>query len=128
MKDLTQVNDDLENWRNYYRDKKSQRVTFSLEGRYRPQRSDFDYEESELDPPPAPPSKPVNAALAVKYEKAICQLPFKNEFCLVVEYMYKWALNERYFTKTRKIGGISGKNDWEFQVNKAKLMLINRMK
>jgi len=124
MTDFTQVNEELENWRNYYRDRTKQRITFSLEGRYRPSRNDIDYEEEA--PPPA--TKPVNVSIAVKYEKAITQLPFKNEYCLVVEYMYKWALDDKHFKKTCKIGGIGGKNDWELQVKKAKLMLINRMR
>lgn len=122
MKDLKQINDDLDNWRNYYRDRTKQRITFSLEGRFRPDRKDIDYEEEAL--PPA--TKPVDVKLAVIYEIAICKLPFQNKFCLAVEYFYKWALNDKHFKKTCKIGGIGGKNDWELQLKKAKLMLINR--
>jgi hypothetical protein len=126
--DFTQVNEELENWRNYYCDRTKQRVTFSLEGRYKPQRSDFDYEESELEPPPAPPSKPVNVSLATKYEIAITKLPqYPYEACLVIEYMYKWALNERHFNKTCRIAKVKP-SEWNETVKKAKLMLINRMR
>jgi hypothetical protein len=124
MTDLKQVNDDLENWRNCYKDRKSQRVTRSLEGRYRPSRKDIDYEETA----PPPPTKPINVSLASKYEQQVCLLPFKNKYCLAIEYMYPWALGERYFTKTRKKCGIGGKNEWDLLVKNAKLMLINRMR
>jgi hypothetical protein len=125
MTDLKQVNDDLENWRNYYRDRKAQRVTFSLEGRYKPTRSDFDYEDSEKEPPPAPPSKPVDARLAVRYEIAITKLPFTHKACLVIDYMYRWALNEKVFHKTCRIAKVKP-SEWNNTVERAKLMLINR--
>ena len=122
MTNFTQIDDDLENWKNYYRDRKSQRVTFSLEGKYRPERKDIDYEEEAL--PPA--SKPISVALAITYEKAITQLPFKFEACLVIDYMYRWALSDRHFNKTCRIATVSPK-EWDNTVRTAKLMLINRI-
>ncbi len=122
MTDTAQIDDELENWKQYYRDRTTQRVTFSLEGKYRPERNDKDYEEEA--PPPA--RKPINVALAVKYEKAIIQLPFTFEACLVIDYMYKWALSDKNFHKTCRIAKVSPR-DWNDTVKKAKLMLINRM-
>ncbi|MES2635833.1 MAG: hypothetical protein V4605_04940 [Pseudomonadota bacterium] len=118
----SQIDEDLENWKQYYRDRKKQRITFSLEGKYRPDRKDIDYEEEA--PPPA--NKPVNVHLAVKYEKAITQLPFTHEACLVIDYMYRWALSDKHFNKTCRIAKVSPKS-WNETVKKAKLMLINRM-
>lgn len=112
----------LENWRNHYRDRKVQRVTFSLEGKYRPERKDMDYEEDLL---PAP-SKPVNVAQAIIFEKAITQLPFKFEACLVIDYMYRWALADRVFNKTCRIAKTSPR-DWDSNVRTAKLMLLSIM-
>jgi len=123
MSDNSQIDEELENWKQYYRDTTKQRVTFSLEGRYRPERNDIDYEEEA--PPPA--RKPINVALAVKYEKAITQLPFTFEACLVIDYMYKWALSDKHFNKTCRIAKVSPR-DWEYTVKRAKLMLINRMR
>ena len=123
MSDFREIDEHLENWRNYYRDRKAQRVTFSLEGRYRPARKDIDYEEEA----PPPPSKPVNVALAIQYEKAIIQLPFTIEVCLVVDYMYRWALIGRHFKATCKIAKVN-KDYWDSTVKKGKLMLMNRMK
>lgn len=122
MTDFAQIDEDLENWKHYYRDRKSQRVTFSLEGRYRPERKDKDYEEEA--PPPA--VKPINVALAVRYEKAITKLPFKFEACLVIDYMYRWALSDRHFNKTCRIATVAP-NQWDDVVTRAKLMLINKM-
>ena len=122
MSDFREIDEHLENWRNYYRDRKAQRVTFSLEGRYRPARKDIDYEEEA----PPPPSKPVNVALAIQYEKAIIQLPFTIEACLVIEYMYKYALVDSLFNKTCRIVKVSPKQ-WDSTVIKAKLMLMNKM-
>lgn len=120
--DLDQLNEELENWKQYYRDRKKQRVTFSLEGRFRPERSDIDYEEEALPPP----RKPINVNLAIKYEKAITSLPFTHEACLVIEYMYKWALFDSNFYKTCKLVKVKP-SDWQKTVRQAKLMLINRM-
>ena len=125
MSDFREIDEHLENWRNYYRDRKAQRVTFSLEGKYRPKRSDFDYEDKEEEPI-TQPSKPVNVASAIEYEKAITELPFTNEACLVIEYMYKFALSERIFNKTCRIVKVSPKQ-WDSTVRKAKLMLMNKM-
>lgn len=122
MIELIELDEGLENWCNYYRDKRTQRVTFSLEGRYRPERKDVDYEEEA--PPPA--KKPLNLALAINYEKTIIQLPFKFEACLVIDYMYRWALNDQHFYKTCRIATVSPK-EWQITVKKAKLMLINRI-
>jgi len=124
MTDLKQVNDDLDNWRNYYRDRKSQRVTFSLEGRYKPDALYVDGMEKEILPPPR---MPVDARLAVKYEIAIVQLPFTHKACLVIDYMYRWALNEKVFHKTCRIAKVKP-SEWTNTVEKAKLMLINKMR
>lgn len=120
--DLQELEEGLENWRNHYRDRKVQRVTFSLEGKYRPERKDIDYAEEALPPP----SKPVNVAQAIIFEKAITQLPFKFEACLVIDYMYRWALADRVFNKTCRIAKVSPR-DWDSTVRMAKLMLVNRM-
>lgn len=122
MTDFTQIDNGLENWRNCYRDRKSQRITFSLEGRYRPSRKDIDYEEEA--PPPA--TKPIDVSLASVYERAITQLPFKHEACLVIDYMYKWALSDKNFHKTCRIAKVRPQ-DWNKTLREAKLMLINRM-
>lgn len=120
---MIDLEDGLENWKQYYRDRRKQRITFSLEGRYRPERKDIDYEEEA--PPPA--TKPINVSLAVQYEKAITQLPFTFEACLVIDYMYKWALSDKHFHKTCRIAKVRP-SEWDASVRKAKLMLINRMK
>lgn len=116
------LEDGLENWRNYYRDTKKQRITFSLEGKYRPERKDMDYEEEA--PPPA--KKPINVAMAILYEKEITKLPFTHEVCLVVDYMYRWALSDRRFNQTCRVAKVKPR-DWSDTVKKAKLMLLNRL-
>ena len=126
MSDFREIDEHLDNWRNYYRDRQAQRVTFSLEGKYRPKRSDFDYEDKEEEPI-TQPSKPINVALAIQYEKAIIQLPFTIKVCLVVDYMYRWALIGRHFKATCKIAKVN-KDYWDSTVKKGKLMLMNRMK
>jgi hypothetical protein len=122
MTDFTVIDDGLENWKNVYRDTKKQRITFSLEGRYRPDRKDIDYEEEAL--PPA--RKPLDISLANIYERAITQLPFAHEACLVIDYMYKWALSDRNFHKTCRIAKVRPQ-DWNKTLREAKLMLINRI-
>lgn len=118
---IDDLHDGLENWRNFYRDRTTQRVTLSLEGKYRPSRKDIDYEELL----PAP-SKPVNASQAIIYEKAIIALPFKFKACLAFEYHYRFALTDKNFNKTCRVAKVAPR-DWEYTFRRAKLMLINTL-
>lgn len=119
---IEQLEQGLDNWHQFFRDTKKQRVTFSLEGKFRPERTDIDYEAEAL--PPA--RKPVNMSLAVVYEKAITQLPYSFEAVLVIDYMYRYALSDKHFHKTCRIAKVRPEN-WELTKRKAKLMLINCM-
>lgn len=117
------IEEQLDNWWRCYKDSVSyQRTTLSLEGRYRIQRQDIDYEEEA--PPPA--RKPINIKDARHIENIVTSLPDTYKLILVIEYMYRWALADKRFHKTCRIAKVKP-HQWELCVKIAKNMVENRL-
>ena len=123
MISLNQLDHGLENWHSVYKDTYKNHVTFSLEGRYR-SGGDDDNNDDEL--PVA--KKPINLGLAELYEGHIILLPYTFKTCLVVDYMYRYALQDRLFNRTCRICRVMPKN-WDSTVTQSKsrlLLLVNK--
>ena len=110
----------LDNWRRHYCDRYAQRVTQSLEGKYRAEAGDV----LEQDLPP--PSLPVNVKQALQVEKLVIQLPYKNKICLVASKMYPYVLRGNSFYKFCRMIGINH-NQFEPILQKTKLMIKNNL-
>lgn len=113
---IEQLEPFLQNWSSYFKDRVRQRVTFSLEGRYK---SEEIYDEKS-------PSAPVNAKDAINIERNVIQLPFKYKLTLAVEYMYRTQLNNNKFYRFCRIAVIKPR-DYDDLVKTSKRMLINRL-
>lgn len=123
MSETKAADDLIDNWWRYYRDTRTKRRTLSLEGSYIPERQDIDYEEE----PPPPPSKPVNRVEAVQVEKIVISLPLQYKLPLAIETFYRFVLfSNSSFYKTCRKNNLNPRN-WESDVRKAKLMVLNRM-
>lgn len=109
----------IENHYQHYRDRRKQHVTFSLEGRYRPERNDADYEDEA--PPPA--RKPINVVDAELLEDYITTLPYSHKLVYSVEKFYRFALVERHFNRTCRIARVRP-DRWDDTYKEAVQMLI----
>ena len=115
------IDDQLENWQRCYKDAKGYNSrTLSLEGRYRIERTDIDYEEEA--PPPA--RKPLNMKEAAIIEKIVTNLPFQYKLIITVEYMYRWALQNYTFNKVCRLAKIKH-YQWDDKFKQSKHMVEN---
>ncbi len=93
------IDEEIENHFQYYRDRRKQHVTFSLEGRYRPSPSDFDADEEA----PRPATKPINVKQAEDFEDIVILLPYSHKLVYAVQKFYTYALQDRHFNRTCRI-------------------------
>ena len=121
---IPEIEQHLDNWRNYYKDRYAQRVTPSLEGRYKGELGDV----LEQDLPA--PSKPVDVKQALKMEKLVVGLPMPHKLILVTEIMYKqapnYALSGKRFYLFCRLAAIKPR-DFDDLLRKAKLMIGNKL-
>ena len=110
----------LDNWRKHYCDKYHQRVTQSLEGRFKPEAGDV--LETDLQPP----SAPIDVKLALGIEKIVISLPMPHKICLVAQYMYPNALRNANFFKFCRVAAIKPR-DFDDILKKSKLMIENKL-
>ena len=117
---LTGIDYQLDNWRREGKDRYPQRITPSLEGRYRAEAGDV------LEQDISPPSLPVNVKQAEHIESLVIQLPYKNKICIVAAYMYPQVLRGNSFYKFCRMIGITP-NQFEPILQKSKLMIENKL-
>ena len=114
------IENQLDNWRRYYKDTYTQRVTQSLEGRFKPEAGDV--METDLQAP----SAPVDVKLALCIEKIVITLPMPHKICLVAQYMYPYALQNASFFKFCRVAVIKPR-DFDDILKKSKLMIENKL-
>jgi hypothetical protein len=120
MRELKDTEKDLhDHWQAHFIDRHQQRITKSLEGRYKRENVNDD------DKPIA--RSPIDIKLACTIEKIITtKLPKKEKIIIVTEYMYRWALKDNLFNMfCRKIG--IRPQQYDEYLRRAKLMVHNNL-
>lgn len=119
--DLLEVRERLDNWATHYKDRVAQRVTMSLEGRYKGEHSETNIIASLVD---------VNDAIVL--EKAIISLPEKQRNIIKYAYLKRISIKDKPYTNfnvvCRKLG--INQRDYEQEDKKAHYMvknILNRM-
>jgi len=119
--ELSDITERLHNWCAWYKDRQTQRVTFSLEGRYK---SEEVFDEQKQARPP------IDVKDAVRLEAVIVSLPDKQKNIIKYAYLKRIHLKDKpihnFNVLCRKLG--INQRDYEEEEKRAHLMVKNMLK